>query len=78
MPSSGTLCCLTLVGTDVSEERITLIIRVTRIGRAKDVNSSVLLYKFTENVLKVTAVIILSYHCYQLHTLLYRIFFSQG
>jgi demethoxyubiquinone hydroxylase (CLK1/Coq7/Cat5 family) len=32
MPSSGMLRRVALVGTDVSEERIASIIRVTRIG----------------------------------------------
>jgi hypothetical protein len=32
MPSSGMLCRVALVKTDVSVERITSIIRVTRIG----------------------------------------------
>jgi hypothetical protein len=32
MPSSGTLCLVALLGTDVSEERSASIIRATRIG----------------------------------------------
>jgi hypothetical protein len=32
MPSSEMFCHVTLVGTDVSDERISSIIRVTRIG----------------------------------------------
>jgi hypothetical protein len=32
MPSSGTLCCVALVGRDISEERI---VGVTRIGKVE-------------------------------------------
>jgi hypothetical protein len=32
MPSSGMLCRVGLVGSDVSEERVASIIRVTKIG----------------------------------------------
>jgi hypothetical protein len=40
--------------------------------------SSILLYQFTRKVIKLTVVIIVGYHCYQLHTKLYQISFSQG
>jgi hypothetical protein len=36
------------------------------------------LYQFTRRVIKLTAVIIVGYHCYQLRTKIYPIFFSQG
>jgi hypothetical protein len=35
MPPSGMLRCVTLVRTDVSEERIASIIKVTRIGELR-------------------------------------------
>jgi hypothetical protein len=38
---------------------------------------SLLLYQFTKMAIKLTLVIIVGYHCYQLHTTLYPIFFSQ-
>jgi hypothetical protein len=37
-----------------------------------------LLYQFTKRVIKLTVIIIVGYHCYQLHTKLYRISSSQG
>jgi hypothetical protein len=39
---------------------------------------SLLLYQFTRRAIKLTLVIIVGYYCYQLHTKLYPIFFSQG
>jgi hypothetical protein len=39
---------------------------------------SLLLYQFTKRVIKLTVIIIVGYHCYQLHTKFYRISFSQG
>jgi hypothetical protein len=39
---------------------------------------SLLLYKVTRRVIKLTVVIIEGYHCYQLHTKCYPITFSQG
>jgi hypothetical protein len=38
----------------------------------------ILLYQFTRRVIKLTVVIIVGYHCYQLHTKFYLISFSQG
>jgi hypothetical protein len=38
---------------------------------------SLLLYQFTKGVLKLTVIIIVGYHCYQLHTNCYQIS-SQG
>jgi hypothetical protein len=38
---------------------------------------SLLLYQFTRRVNKLTVVIIVGYHCYQLRTKFYPIFFSQ-
>jgi hypothetical protein len=38
---------------------------------------SLLLYQFTTKVIKLTVVIIVGYHCYQLHTKFYPVFFSQ-
>jgi hypothetical protein len=39
---------------------------------------SLLLYQFTRRMIKVTVVIIVGYHCCQLHTIFYPIFFSRG
>jgi hypothetical protein len=39
---------------------------------------SVLLYKFTKRVTKLTTIIIVGHHCYQLHTKFYQISSSQG
>jgi hypothetical protein len=38
---------------------------------------SLLLYKFARRAMELTVVIIVGYHCYQLHTKCYPIFFSQ-
>jgi hypothetical protein len=38
---------------------------------------NILLYQFTRRVTKLTVVIIGVYHCYQLHTKYYPIFFPQ-
>jgi hypothetical protein len=35
-----------------------------------------LLYQFTRRLIKLTVAIIMGYHCYQLHTKFYPIFFS--
>jgi hypothetical protein len=37
-----------------------------------------LLYQFTRRVIQLTVIIIVGYHCYQLHTKCYRLPFSQG
>jgi hypothetical protein len=37
-----------------------------------------LLYQFTKRVIKLTVMIIVGYHCYQLHTKFYRISSSEG
>jgi hypothetical protein len=39
---------------------------------------SLVLYQFTKRVIKLTVVIIVGYHCYQLHTKFYRISSSRG
>jgi hypothetical protein len=39
---------------------------------------SLLLYQFTKKVIKLTVAIVMGYHCYQLHTEFYPIYFSQG
>jgi hypothetical protein len=39
---------------------------------------SLLLYQFTRRAIKLTVVIIMGYHCYQLHTKFYPVSFSQG
>jgi hypothetical protein len=39
---------------------------------------SLLLYQFTSRAIKLTAVVIEAYHCYQLHKKLYPIPFYQG
>jgi hypothetical protein len=39
---------------------------------------SLLLYQFTKRWIKLTIVIIMGCHCYQLHTKFYRISYSQG
>jgi hypothetical protein len=39
---------------------------------------SLLLYQFTKRVIKLTVIIIVGYHCYQLHAKFYRISSSQG
>jgi hypothetical protein len=39
---------------------------------------SLLLYQFTKRVTKLTVIIIVRFHCYQLYTKLYRLSFSQG
>jgi hypothetical protein len=36
------------------------------------------MYQFRRRVIKLTAVIIMGYHCYQLHTKLYQKSCSQG
>jgi hypothetical protein len=38
---------------------------------------SLLLYQFTKRLIKLTLIIIVGYHCYQLHTKFYRISYSQ-
>jgi hypothetical protein len=38
---------------------------------------SLLLYQFTRRAIKLAVVIIVGYHCYQLRTQFYPIFFSQ-
>jgi hypothetical protein len=43
-----------------------------------DPKRSLLLYQFTKRAIKLTVVIIVGYHCYQLHTKCYQISFSQG
>jgi hypothetical protein len=37
-----------------------------------------LFYQFTKRVTKLTVIIIVGYHCYQLHTTFYQISSSQG
>jgi hypothetical protein len=39
---------------------------------------SILLYQFTKRVTKLAVIIIVGYHCYQLHTKCYRMSSSQG
>jgi hypothetical protein len=39
---------------------------------------SLLLYMFTKKVIKLTVIITIGYHCYQLHIKFYPISFSQG
>jgi hypothetical protein len=39
---------------------------------------SILLYQFTKRVTKLTVIIIVGYHCCQLHIKFYRISYSQG
>jgi hypothetical protein len=39
---------------------------------------SLLLYQFIKRVIKLTVIIIVGHHCYQLHTKFYRISSSQG
>jgi hypothetical protein len=39
---------------------------------------NLLLYQFTRKAIKLTVIIIEAYHCYQLHTKLYPLLFSQG
>jgi hypothetical protein len=39
---------------------------------------SPLLYQFTKRMIKLTVIVIVGYHCYQLHTQFYRISSSQG
>jgi hypothetical protein len=58
MPSSGKLCRVAVVRTDVSEERIVSIIRMTRIGglrttlaRCEEMFRSVLRLLVTDNVI---------------------------
>jgi hypothetical protein len=41
-------------------------------------NKTLLLYQFTKMVTKLNVIIIMEYHCYQLHTKLYRISHSQN
>jgi hypothetical protein len=38
---------------------------------------SLLFYQFTERVIKLTVIIIVRYHCYQLHTKFYQMAFSR-
>jgi hypothetical protein len=39
---------------------------------------SILLYQFTKRLTKLTVIVIVEHHCYQLHTKLYQISSSQG
>jgi hypothetical protein len=39
---------------------------------------SLLLYQFTSQMIKLTVILIVGYHCYQLHTQFYQIPFHQG
>jgi hypothetical protein len=50
---------------------------VTPCGSCTCLNSgrSLLLYKFTKRVMKLIVIIIVGYHCYQLHTQFYQISF---
>jgi hypothetical protein len=43
-----------------------------------DSGRSLLLYQFTKRVTKLTVIIIIGYHCYQLHRKFYRMSSSQG
>jgi hypothetical protein len=40
--------------------------------------TTLLLYQFTKKLIKLAAVIIVVYHCYQFHTTFYQISFSQS
>jgi hypothetical protein len=55
-----------------------LINSVWNMGELSISGRSILLYQFTKRVTKLTVLIILGYHCYQLHTKYYKIPFSQG
>jgi hypothetical protein len=39
---------------------------------------TLILYQFTKRVIKLIIIIIVGYHCYQLHTTFYRVSSSQG
>jgi hypothetical protein len=48
------------------------------IWNKEELPDQILSYQFTRRVINLTIVIIMEYHCYQLHTKFYPIFFCQG
>jgi hypothetical protein len=55
-----------------------LITSVSNKEELHDQWKSPLLYQFTRQVIKLTVIIIVGYHCYQLHTTFYQISFFHG
>jgi hypothetical protein len=51
---------------------------ITSIWNKQESGRSLFLYQFRREVIKLTVIIIVGYHCYQLHTKFYQISFFHG
>jgi hypothetical protein len=79
-PGSGQISAeLIQAGSEILLSAIhKLINSVWNKGKLPDQWRSPWLYQFTKRVTKLTVIIVVGYHCYQLHTTFYRICSSQG